>query len=335
MDGGKQMRRETGIFRAAGVRYEEKIDLEKLRDAAADDERISRVRQDMMDQLALYGMPDWWASRTGAGITIALIDGGVDVQHPALKDAVDLARSMRIQDGVRDANIHDEQGHGTHCAGIIAARKVADTVPFHGVARGAKLIIYKVLDKEGKGKTSDVAAAVQEALNNRDVLIVSMSLVGAESDEVLYSAVHRLLAQGRICICAAGNLGQLREVNIGYPGRYGGVITVASHGKFGTPSAFSSSGGEIDMSGPGESVWSTMPGGGYAKLSGTSMAAPWVAGLAALILEKHVQQAAAGENGTPIRNTEDMREHLLRMAAHPGRHDPFNGYGPLWPGRLM
>ena len=136
------------------------------------------------------------------------------------------------------------------------------------------------------------------------------------------------LFHGKIVICAAGNDGALMTNSVGYPGRYGGVITVAAHDINGNPSGFSSRGGEVDIMAPGTDIWSTYKDGGYKSLSGTSMATPFVAGLAALIASKH---KATANNSTPLQNCEDMKNHLMIMATHPGYHDNQSGYGPLQP----
>jgi subtilisin family serine protease len=166
--------------------------------------------------------------------------------------------------------------------------------------------------------------------------IISMSFAGRRSSSDLYFAIQQALWLGKFVICAAGNDGFLYQNGIGYPGRYGGVITVAAHDRNGNPAGFSSRGGEVDVVGPGEDIWSTFRHNGwsgYAKLSGTSMAAPFVAGLAALIVSKH--KFNTNKNGTPLTNNEDLKEHLLRLSTHPGHHDAATGYGVLRPLRYF
>jgi subtilisin len=155
-----------------------------------------------------------------------------------------------------------------------------------------------------------------------------MSLGGPFTTKELFHSIHKALSQGVFVICAAGNSGSLSSNNIGYPGRFGGVITIASHDYHGNPSGFSSRGGEVDFMAPGEEIWSTYKENDYASLSGTSMATPFVAGVSALIKSKHMTTA---NSQTPLENNEDLKNHLLRMASHPGYHDSERGYGPLLP----
>lgn len=288
-----------------------------------DEQELSEVAEEVPERInwaqSILGIPKVWRETQGQGVKVAVLDTGVDVDHPDLADAIVGTKDF-TGDGIEDTN-----GHGTHCAGIIGAR--LNDVGFVGVAPQVKLLIGKVLGKGGQGSFEWIARAIEWAVA-KGAHIISMSLGGPVSGHQLFVAVHEALVKGRFVICAAGNEGSLFQNSIGYPGRYGGVITVASHDENGNPSGFSSQGGEVDFMAPGSDIWSTYKDGGYATLSGTSMATPFVAGLAALIVSKHLRSAA---NKTPVENNEDLREHLMRMATHPGHHDNASGYGPLQP----
>lgn len=268
---------------------------------------------------SLLRLPLAWRETRGEGVKVAILDTGIDSDHPDLAGAV-----VDVRDFTGEG-IEDQNGHGTHCAGIVAAR--ANGVGFIGAAPRAELIVVKVLDRTGSGSLARVAAGIDWAVEaGADIL--SLSLAAERDDRELHRSVHAALAAGRCVIAAAGNSGALLANTIGYPGRYGSVITVAAHDAMGHPSGFSSRGPEIDFMAPGQEVWSTWLDGGYAQLSGTSMAAPFAAGLAALVLAKHRK---AGQHATPVHDNQDLREHLLRMAAHAGWHDPARGHGPLLP----
>ena len=266
----------------------------------------------------LTRLPDIWSDTQGEGVRVAVLDTGVDPDHPDLQDGIDAAEDF-TGDGIEDAN-----GHGTHCAGIVGAR--LNGVGLVGAAPRCRLLIGKVLDNQGRGSYRQIAAGIDWAVNQR-ADIVSLSLGGPESSDLLFRAVHRALSKGVFIVCAAGNEGSVFRNSIGYPGRYGSVITVAAHDRNGNASGFSSRGGEVDFMAPGEDIWSTYRDGTYAKLSGTSMATPFAAGVSALIVAKHKAQGG----NTPVENVEDLRNHLLRMSAHPGHHDNERGYGPLLP----
>ncbi len=267
----------------------------------------------------ILGIPSIWVKTRGRGVKVAILDTGIDLDHP------DLAQAIAAKKDFSGDGVEDRDGHGTHCAGIVAAR--LNGVGFVGVAPQAELLIGKVLGNDGTGSYEWIARGIDWAVS-RGADVISMSLGGPGSNHRLFSALHNALAKGVHLICAAGNEGSLYQNSIGYPGRYGSVITVASHDEDGNPSGFSSRGGELDFMAPGSRIWSTYRDGGYAELSGTSMATPFVAGLAALIISKHRSSRA---NQTALENNEDLREHLMRMATHPGYHDPERGYGPLQP----
>lgn len=268
----------------------------------------------------LLDVPDVWTRTKGAGITVAVLDTGIDLSHPAFKGRIVGTKDFTGH-GVDDLN-----GHGTHCAGIIAARPTPK-VTFLGVAPDAKLLIGKVLGNDGSGSYDSISRGIDWAVSKK-ADIISMSLGGPGSTNQLYMSVQNALHKGHGMIVAAGNAGGLDTNNIGTPGIYGGVITVAAHDRNGNPSGFSSRGGELDFMAPGQDIWSTYTGNSYAKLSGTSMATPFVAGIAALCMSKH---KSAATNHTPIENNFDLREHLMWMASHPGWHDNATGYGPLLP----
>lgn len=267
----------------------------------------------------LLRIPDVWQNTQGEGVKVAVLDTGIDPDHPDLEEAI-LDTVDFTGDGIEDAN-----GHGTHCAGIIAAR--LNNVGFVGVAPKCDLLIAKVLANNGSGAYQWITSGIDWAVA-KGAHIISMSLGGPVSADILFTAIHAALVKNVFVVCAAGNDGSLYQNSIGFPGRYGGVITVAAHDQNGNRSGFSSSGGELDVMAPGSDIWSTYKNGGWASLSGTSMATPFVAGLGALILSKHMNTA---NNQTPLDNNENLKEHLLRMAAHPGYHDNETGYGPLQP----
>ena len=293
--------------------HQEARGLEDLRKAAeTQQERINWA-------MAIFAIPEVWKETMGEGVKVAILDTGIDSDHPDLEDAIEETKDF-TNDGIEDTN-----GHGTHCAGVIGAR--LNSVGFVGVAPKCRLIIGKVLNNEGRGSYTWISNGIDWAVE-RKAHIISMSLGGSISTDELYAAVYQALAGGVFVVCAAGNAGSLYQNSIGYPGRYGGVITVASHDIDGNPSGFSSRGGELDVLAPGSEIWSTYKEGGYAVLSGTSMATPFVAGVSALITSKHINTPA---NETPLDNNADLLSHLMRMATHPGYHDNATGYGLLHP----
>lgn len=282
--------------------------------------------------LKLLNVPAAWQTSRGAGVRVAVLDTGIDAAHPDLAGAVDDARDFTgSRHGPADAN-----GHGTHCAGVIGARRNDGGVI--GVAPDCRLLVGRVLDAGGSGDGAWIAAGIDWACA-AGAEVVSMSLGSPAPDERIGAAIERAVALGRFVVCAAGNSGRPDDVN--YPARWKGRprpqrdnIAVAAIDRAGSVARFSSRGPEVDVAAPGVDVLSTFLRGGYARMSGTSMATPFVAGVVALVLAKHRQAPASR---TPLVSIADLREHLRRTArdaGDAGKDDEY-GYGLIDPTTML
>ncbi len=221
--------------------------------------------------------PAVWPTADGSGTSIAVIDTGIDCSHSDLGCAYSSGVNI-INDG---AVPFDDNDHGSHVAGTIAGRGI-DGAPF-GVAPKAKLVPVKVLDGHGSGRLSDIIKGILWAANAR-VDVINMSLGGPLQSPALERAVAKALESGAVVVCAAGNSGPDAD-SVGYPAGYPGVIAVAASDKRDRVAQFSSRGSAVAFIAPGVGILSTIPGGGVKTMSGTSMAAPHVAGLAALAVQ--------------------------------------------------
>jgi len=250
-----------------------------------------------------------WGTTMGAGVTVAVVDTGVQSAHPDLSGNMITPGYTAIA-GTTTAG--DDQGHGTHVAGIIAA--MANSVGGRGVAPSAKILPVKVLDSKGGGTTSSIVAGLNWVVsqrwtaNNADV--INMSLGGFDFDTPFLNAVTDAINAGIVVVAAAGNDG---TNNYRSPGTLPGVICVASTDMNGYRSNFSNYGDKITIAAPGSSILSTYPTQnpsgtamksgigvtGYEVMSGTSMATPAVAGVAALYISAQTTKPnnAAGVAG--------------------------------------
>lgn len=278
--------------------------------------------------LSLYGVSELWKQTEGDGIKVAVLDTGCDLQHPdllgAIGDAADLTgRSL--------FGANDQQGHGTWCCGLIGAR--ANDVGVRGILPRCELLVGKVLGDDGSGSETSILRGIEWAAA-RGAQIISMSLGGPSPMPRVQAAIRAFTAQPqRFVICAAGNDGLPDSVN--FPAVYDETIAVGAVDAEGNLTRFSSRGREVDIVAPGADMLSTVPrrAGGYAKMSGTSMATPFVAGIVGLMLAKHRKQG--GQTG--LETVGDLYDHLLRTAkdAGPVGRDDGYGMGLIDPGKLL
>jgi thermitase len=225
--------------------------------------------------LTKIGASQAWDVTTGSSdLIIAIVDSGIDLDHPDLSSKIVLGYDYANKDWVPD----DDYGHGTHVAGIAAAW-TNNGQGVAGVSWGARLMALKVLDDKGSGSYADAASAVTYAADH-GAKIINLSLGGDYDSQTLHDAVIYAHHAGCVLAAATGNEGDSAVL---YPAQYAEALAVAATDSNDQRAWFSNYGPEVDVAAPGVSIYSTYPGGGYTYMNGTSMATPYVAGLAALI----------------------------------------------------
>jgi subtilisin len=215
----------------------------------------------------------------GAGVKVAVLDTGIDTDHPDLNYDPSCSQSF-----VAGESLEDGHSHGTHTAGTVAA--LDNDTGVVGVAPEVTLCIYKVLNNSGGGYYSDIIAAVQQAVV--DGVQVTNNSYGSSGDPglIVKQAFDNAYAAGVLHAGAAGNNGNLEGTgeNCIYPARWDSVIATAATMQDDNRASFSSTCPEVELAAPGYQINSTVPGGGYGLMSGTSMASPHLAGTAALVI---------------------------------------------------
>ena len=264
----------------------------------------------------------WPSGDMGMEIRVCIIDTGITYNHPDLKD--NYKGGFNFVNNTPDPL--DDNGHGTHVAGTIAA--MDNDIGVVGVAPKASIYSLKSLDNNGSGSYSNIIAAIQWSIDN-NMQIVSMSFGGSSYSKALEDICNAAYNGGILLVAAAGNNGgDGSKDTVGYPAKYNSVIAVAATDSSDARASFSSVGAEVEVAAPGVSIPSTVPTSGtkysdpsgYKSLSGTSMACPHASGTAALVMKKDPNLANA-----------DVRKILSNTSVDlgaPGR-DVFFGFGRI------
>lgn len=247
-------------------------------------------------------LPAAWDLTMGARtVKVAVIDTGIDARHPDLAGQVVGGRDFVNN----DSDAHDDQGHGTHVAGTVAAL-TNNGVGVAGVAGGASLLAVKVLGANGSGTTAAIAEGINYAVQ-QGARVINMSLGSPQTNTTLTMAVNNALAAGVTVVAAAGNDGRSTPM---YPAAVKGVVAVGSTDSYDNRSSFSNYGTWVTVAAPGSNILNTYPGGRYQSMNGTSMASPHVAGVAALVWSRNPGWTAAQvktaieTTGDPVRGFE-------------------------------
>ena len=260
----------------------------------------------------------------GMGIRVAILDTGI-ASHPDLKNSVIVCKDFTNARQPIINGCEDRNGHGTHVAGIVAANGGEDKLGIYGVAPGVKLLVYKVCGDRGTCYGDDIAMAIRTAVDT-DANLISMSLGSSQPIGLIRDALAYATSKNVLPIAAAGNSGPF-PASIEYPGAYASVVAVGAIQKTGIIADWSSRGinattdpaiieeKDIELVAPGDAIESTWRDGGYEIISGTSMATPFITGLAAKIW-----------SFTPDSTASEIREALRALIQSPYVPDD-NAYG--------
>ena len=275
------------------------------------------------------GANSWQVSRTfadvahasgnlGTGVKVAILDTGIDYTHEDLDGNYRGGYDFVFSDN--DPFDDSFNSHGTHVAGIVAAEK--NGMGIVGVAPEAELYAVKVLDGAGFGKVDWIIAGIEWAVSN-GVDVINMSLSGPDR-QALREACQRARSAGVLLVAAGGN-SLAGGGPVWYPAAYDSVIAVTATDEFDLPEYHSPLGDALELAAPGVDIFSTVAGGNYDRLSGTSQATASVSGAAALYIRSHMTDL----NGDRLVDNEDVRLILQFTALDLGDQgrDEIYGYG--------
>ncbi len=259
------------------------------------------------------GFRSAWDDTRGNGVRVAVVDSGITAGHPDLAGKVVAQKDFVNEDATAD----DALGHGTHVAGIAAAR-TGNGIGISGGCPGCEILVAKTL--QGRiGYDSDVAEGIVWAADN-GADVINLSLTGPAPSSLLKKAVDYAWNNGAVVAAAAGNSG---DGTVQYPAAYSNAIAVAATNRYDNRASFSTMGDWVDVAAPGVGVLSTLPGG-YGYMNGTSMATPHVAALASLLADEGL-------------SNEQIRNRILSNTADlgPGGRDPYFGTGRIDAARAL
>jgi len=265
-------------------------------------ETFSSIPQGSNYGIELHNVPEMWTRTKGAGVKIAVIDTGLS-NHLAVRNRIAAHNNFSNSD-----TVDDRDGHSTHVSGITCAFGNV------GIAPEAALVFIKALGDDGYGDDDSIGASVEwatEKLDKND--IINMSLGGPSYYDMprTHAAIKKAFVKGIHIICAAGN----ESSEVGVPARYEECIAVAAVDQNKNKAYFNNKGEQVDFAAAGVNVFSCGLRNTWVKLSGTSMACPQIAAMAALIISEHKNNP---NKETPIESTEDLKEHIRRICVDLG-----------------
>lgn len=277
-------------------------------------------------EISKFNINSLWDYTQGEGVITAVIDTGCDINHIDLKD--NIIDSINLINNTKDPI--DDNGHGTHVCGTIAASN--NGYGMVGVAPKSKILPIKALNSQGSGNNITIAKAIKIATDKKCDFI-TMSLGSPYKSKELEDAIKYANSKNTIIFCAAGNSGP--STPIMYPAKFDKTVAIGSVDRNLKRSNFTCKGKELDFLSPGENIFSCVPNNSYAVMSGTSMANPFAVGCAVLLLsyaKKIGKQHKLSSYDDYINILKQSVDHLTDKK-HKNNKE-YEGYGVLLPPNL-
>ena len=287
---------------------------------------IQDVEQQAGWGITAFDLPEAWKLTEGENVKVAILDTGVDLNHPDLEE--------NLLPGKNFINPNepplDDVGHGSHITGIICA--LNNNYGIVGVAPKTKVVPVKVLDKKGSGDMEIVAKGIRWAAD-QNVDFIVMSLGSPSPMPELQKAMQYAASKGVVSWCAAGNAGSTRQIF--YPAAYPEAIGIGAIDENFDRASFSCTGPDLDFVAPGVSIVSTVPTNWYATLSGTSMANPFAVGVACLLLSYKRKKKIDIKLNTALDYINFLKQYTtpINNPQYAGKQN-FQGFGILDPRKL-
>jgi subtilisin family serine protease len=276
------------------------------------DVEILKTKQIIPWGVKSINAPALWSKVTGKGVKVAVMDSGINFKHP------DFGKNLMAGYNAIDPTQPpiDDYGHGTLVSGVIAAQN--NSIGIVGVAPDVELYPVKVLDKYGEGDISAIASGVDWCIKNK-IQIINMSFAIDEDKPLLCSSIKKAIDAGIIVVASASNT---YGGDAGYPASYDNVISVTAVDedfKIGKTAPR----GKIDFSAPGVSIVSTSSDGDYEEFSGTSLAAPHITGLIALMLQDPQNFELPKDKGYAYKDIYKVLKGLSKDLGQKGKDSTF------------